>query len=270
MGEEKEVVGSATHFRTHRLGGIVSFPDLELASSCGYYPIGKCAAQPSGALPIERGSPILLADLHLLGWHGQLACPWSAVASRTRAGKLPVPPSFLPTIALCEILVGFRENSRFFRQPPLHASDRAAFSSRGHLHGGRRVERRHHLARAEPQGAAEAVAELGGRVDAEGVVDRRGEVGRAEGPGDRVGARAGRTCRSPGRRPRPPPAKTAGKTAGQWSRPGTSPGFSSVDPGRPAELAEHDHQRLVEQAAGFEVVEQGRDRPVERREQVVA
>ena len=68
----------------------------------------------------------------------------------------------------------------------------------------------------------------------------------------------------------PPPAKTAGKTAGQWSRPGTSPGFSSAIRGRPAELAEHDHQRLVEQAAHLEVVEQGRDRLVQRRQQAVA
>src|SRR4051812_21319515 len=52
----------------------------------------------------------------------------------------------------------------------------------------RGVERGHDLARAEPQGAVEAVAELGGGVDSEGAVDRGGQVGRPEAPGDRVGA----------------------------------------------------------------------------------
>ena len=90
-----------------------------------------------------------------------------------------------------------------------------------------RVERLDDVARAEAERAVEAVADFGVGVDAEGLVDRRGEVRRAEGLGDGVGPEPVGTCRSPGRRRLPPPANTAGKTAGQWSRPGTSPGVSS-------------------------------------------
>ena len=124
----------------------------------------------------------------------------------------------------------------------------------------RRVEGRDHLARAEAQRAAEAVAELGRRVDAEGVVDGRGEVGRAEGAWRRDRRRGGRTCRSPGRRrrrrrrrrPGRPPASGRGRARRRASaawilgvRPNSPSMTTSVSSSRPRDR---------------EVVEQGRDR----------
>jgi len=42
-------------------------------------------------------------------------CPWCAVPNRTRAGKVPGPPSSLPSVILGAISVGTSVNSRSFR-----------------------------------------------------------------------------------------------------------------------------------------------------------
>ena len=105
---------------------------------------------------------------------------------------------------------------------------------------------------------------------AERSVDGRGQVGRAIGPAGRVRAHLVRLADQ---------LAAADAGAGEDGREDGRPVVAAVlavdvagalaDPGRAAELAGHDHQRLVEQAPGRQVVEQRRDAPVGRRQQPV-
>ena len=102
--------------------------------------------------------------------------------------------------------------------------------------------------------AVRGVEDLVG-VDAELGVDRRGEVLRREDPLD--GARSPCASVAPTTWPPgvPPPANRTDMALDQWSRPA-----SLLILRRPAELAEGDDQRRVEQAALVEVLDQGGDR----------
>ena len=97
----------------------------------------------------------------------------------------------------------------------------------------------------DPERPADGVADLGRRVDAEGVEDGRAEVVGADRVAGRVGgpavARRRRLARR-GRRRRPgrPSSSAASARGRRWPR---------VIRGVPAELADPDDQRLVEQAA---------------------
>ena len=117
---------------------------------------------------------------------------------------------------------------------------------------------------ARREGAAGGVDQLGLGVEAEPPVDRGGQVG----GGDRVGGGVGAVAVAGAVDVAPLDA-----AAGEHGRVAVGPVVAAgvaVDPGRPAELAERDDQGRVEQAAGVEVLDQGRQAPVGDRQQVVA
>ena len=122
------------------------------------------------------------------------------------------------------------------------------------LYGCGRVKRCDQLAGAKSLRAAEAIAQLGGRVDAQGVIDGRREVGRAEAARERVGAQAVGLADQ---------LATHHAGAGEDGREDPRPVIAARDgiggeprnPRGPAELAEHHHQGIVEQAANLEVVQ---------------
>ena len=87
-----------------------------------------------------------------------------------------------------------------------------------------------------------------------------GVTGRSAGPSP-VASLAPTTC--PPRTP--PPARATLKARGQWSRPPVG-----VQLRRSAELAHHDHERLVEQPALVQVVQEGGEAAVEGRDQADA
>src|SRR5262245_58594814 len=91
-------------------------------------------------------------------------------------------------------------------------------------------------------GAAETVGDDGLRVEAEGVVDGGGEVGRADGAIGREGA-DGITRAVDGTASNAAAGENGGIAAGPMFATGVD------DLGRPAELADPDDQRLVRQTA---------------------
>ena len=132
-------------------------------------------------------------------------------------------------------------------------------------------ERRDRLAGAEPDRAVEPVAQLGVGVDAERSVDGRRQVGRAcrgGWPGRRPSCPTGRSSGPPRT---PAPAKTAENTAAQWSRPSRVLAFPVLVPIRGVRPNSPVTTTSVSSSSPrrFQVVEQGRDALVGRRQQPV-
>ena len=105
--------------------------------------------------------------------------------------------------------------------------------------------------------------DLARRVEAKPPEKRGGEVGGGDGVGVGVGAEL--VARAEGD---PAPNSAAGQDHAVAVGPVVAPG-AGVDLGRPAELAHGDDQGFLEQPAAAQVVDQGRERPVGRRDQVV-
>ena len=206
-----------------------------------------CLDHLTGQVPelIDHGEPLG----HGLG--AQISATWSSMISRLRKrGSMKVLPRFVP----CPSCILTSDDGNVFPRAMASASDSAHQSDRqrslrGPLNRGCRIEGRHHLARAEPQGPAQAVAELGCRIDSEGMVDRRGQVGRPERLGDRISPQAVGLADHLS-----PDHPASGEDRREDRRPvvaaGDIPGLQLGDPGRSPELAEHDNQRLVQQDHG--------------------
>jgi hypothetical protein len=105
-------------------------------------------------------------------------------------------------------------------------------------------------------------------VDAERVVHGRREVGGAEAVRDRIGAEAVGLADHLA-----PDHAAPGEHGREDRRPVVAAwhvaGIERMDPRCPPELAEHHDERLIEQPARPEVVEQRGDRAVERRQEII-